>query len=107
MRVPDPQNLPAARLVPKDGADRRAILRGQAADGARKAGRVAAGTAKVLAVWALCGAAVVAIGAGMSSRSRSTNSSDEMNRRLDNLRKMNETPRQMPKLHLGDYYNLR
>jgi hypothetical protein len=102
----DSQKLPEARLVPKDGADRMVVLRARASSGARKVGRVAATTTKALAMVALCGAGLVAIGAG--ARTRSSYDSAELDRRIENLRRINETLRQMPKIDMSDYYrNLR
>jgi hypothetical protein len=80
-----PHTLPEARLHPKDGADRLAILKGQVRDGARTTGRVAAVAAKTLAMVCLCGAGLFAVGSG---RTRNTY---ELDRQLDRLRQMNES----------------
>jgi len=101
MMAMDPK-LPEARLRPRDGADRLAILRGQARDSARTAGRGALIVTKTFAMVALCGAGLFAIGTG--TRSRSTY---DLDRRLDNIRRMNESTLQMlkqPKLDFDAYY---
>jgi hypothetical protein len=85
----DPDNLPAARLVPKDRADQIAILRGQASDGARKAGRAAVSITKGLSLLALCGAGIAAIGAVGPSRSRRF---DDIDRQMKSLRQLNLQP---------------
>ena len=82
----DPNKLPAARLVPKDRAEQMALLRSQASDGARKAGRTAVSVGKGLAVLALCGAglgAVAAVGGPGRSRSRAL---DDLDRQIKTLR---------------------
>ena len=61
------RKLPAARLVPRDGADRRAILRAEAADQARKAGRVAVSVTKGVALLALCGLGIGVLAVGARS----------------------------------------
>jgi hypothetical protein len=76
----DPK-LPEARIRPQDGADRVAILRGQARDASVRAGRVAGGAAKVLATLALCGAGLFAIGAGRARPSY------DVDKQLDSLRR--------------------
>lgn len=93
--------LPPARLIPKDGADHAAILRGQARDGARVAGRVAWGAGKALALIAICGAGLIAIGAG-AGRSKSREL-DELDRRMQSIQRMNDSIRRMPKI---DYRRL-
>jgi hypothetical protein len=98
--MPDPQNLPQARLVPKDGADRMAILRDQAATGARAAGRLVLLLAKVVAVILLVGAGLFAIGSATGSRSRERS----WDRHTENMRRLNEslkTMRDMPRFDFG------
>ena len=95
----DPQ-LPQARLVPQDGADRMAILRGQARDASRTAGRVAGGTAKVLAAVELCGVGVIALGTAR------TRTSYNVDRQLDNLRRLQDTQRLLDSMPKIDYSQL-
>lgn len=85
-------DLPTARVIPKDHAERVAILRGQASVGARKAGRAAISVAKQLLLIALCGVGIVAIGAigGRSSRSRAV---DDLGRRMESLRRFDPLPK--------------
>ena len=75
----DPDHLPTARLVPKDRADQLALLRRQASDGARKAGRAAVAITKGLSVLVVCGLGIAAIGAIGPSRSRRF---DDLDRQL-------------------------
>lgn len=87
----DPHNLPAARLVPKDRADQMAILRGQASDGARKAGKTAVALGKGLAVLALCAAGLALVGIGGTNRSRSR-ALDDLDRQMKTLRLLDYKP---------------
>ncbi len=77
--------LPTARLVPKDRADQLALLRGQASRGARKAGRAAMAITKGLSVLALCGAGIAAISAIGPTRSRRF---DDLDRQMKTLRRL-------------------
>lgn len=79
----DDHNLPAARLVPRDGADRRALLRAEAADQARKAGRVAVSVTKGVALLALCGLGLGVLAAGAGSHRYQTK---ELDRSLQRIR---------------------
>jgi hypothetical protein len=96
-------DLPSARLIPKDGADRAALLRGQARDGARAAGRVAWGVGKALGLMAVCGVGIFAIGAGTGrTRSRAL---DDLEHRMESIRRMNDSIRMlqtMPKIEYRD-----
>jgi len=97
----DPR-LPEARLRPQGGADRLSILRGQARDGARTAGNIALVTTKSIAMVALCGAGLFAIGAGSHARSHY-----DTDRQLENIRRMNESTLRMlnqPKIDFSAYY---
>ena len=95
--------LPTARLVPQDRADRMALLRGQASNGARKAGRVAVTATKTLSILAICGIGLAALGAGLGTRSRSR-VSDDLDRRLENIRRIQV---RLPKLDSLDIQRLR
>lgn len=77
--------LPEARLVPQDGADRMTVLRGQATASARKAGRAAITATKVVAVLALLGMGIAAIGGATGGRSRSR---EDLDRSIQRLRRM-------------------
>jgi hypothetical protein len=79
--------LPVARLRPRGGADQLAIARGHARTGARAAGRFALFATRAVATIAVCGAGLYMVGAGMRPHS----SYDDLNRRLDQMRQMNES----------------
>lgn len=83
-----------------------AILRGQAADGARTAGRFAFTLGKVLAIVALAAGGLTAIGA---ARSR-TRDYANLDHSFERVRRLNEATlrslREMPKLDLDAYRNL-
>jgi len=67
---PDP-HLPTARAIPKDRAERVALARGRAADGAKRAGRVAFAVTKGVSLIALCSLGLGLLGAGIGARPRS------------------------------------
>ncbi len=100
----DPNNLPAARLVPKDRADQLAILRGQASDGARKAGKTAVALGKGLAVLALCGGGLAVVGGMGGNRARSR-ALDDLDRSMQTIRRLNLQP--MPKFDSLEFERVR
>lgn len=89
--------LPAARLVPKDRAEQMALLRSQASDGARKAGRTAFALGKGLSVFALCGAGLVLVGNVGRSRSHQF---DDLDQRMKTIRQLGLQP--LPKFEKFD-----
>ncbi len=82
----DDRDLPAARLVPRDGADRRALLRAEAADQARKAGRVAVSVTKGVALLALCGLGLGVLAAGAGSHRYHTKELDRSFERIRSIK---------------------
>jgi hypothetical protein len=94
--------LPVARLRPRGGADQLAIARGHARTGARAAGRFALFATRAVATIAVCGAGLYMVGAGMRPHS----SYDDLNRRLDQMRQMNESTLRMlqePRIDFSTY----
>jgi hypothetical protein len=88
--------LPTARLVPRDAADHAVILRSRAGAGARRVGAVASVLFKVTMTVGFCGVGLFAIGARSTYR-------PDYDRQFDNIRRMQESLRAMPKIDFKQY----